>query len=94
MIGQGDIAMGGEGADSFQLLDIAPDGPLAQISDYNPAEDDLVIYYDAGLHQSPVLTTEPIADSQDVTLMLDGVAVAIVRDAAGLSVDNITLRAA
>lgn len=94
MISRGDIAMGGDGSDSFQLIDIAPDGPVAQISDFNPAEDDLIIYYDSDLHQTPVLTAEPVAGSQDVTLMLDGVAVAIVRDAAGLSVANVTLRAA
>jgi Ca2+-binding RTX toxin-like protein len=94
MMGQGDIATGGSGADSFHLVDIVPGDAVAQITDYDPAEDDLVIYYDAGLHEAPVLTAEPVAGSQDVTLLLDGVAVAIIRDAAGLAVEDIALRAA
>lgn len=94
MMGQGDIAMGGAGSDSFHLMDFAPGGPLAQISDYDPAEDGLVIYYDASLHASPVLTAEPVEGSQDVTLLLDGVAVAIIRDGIGLAIEDIALRAA
>ena len=94
MVDQGDYAMGGAGADSFHLMDFSQGGPVAQISDYNPAEDDLILYYDATLHPSPVLTAEALDGGQDVTLLLDGVAVAIVRDGAGLSVEDIALRAA
>lgn len=93
VLGAGDIAMGGDGADQFELTDHAPDLPLAEIVDYNPAEDEIVVVYDADQHDAPELTTEPVEGSDDVTLLLDGVAVALIRNAGALDLSQITLRA-
>ncbi|WP_103332164.1 calcium-binding protein [Pseudotabrizicola formosa] len=92
-LGPGDIGTGGEGADLFQLQEFGPGLPLAEIADYNPAEDQLVLIYDASLHSAPVLSAEPVEGSGDVTLMLDGVAVALIRNAPELDLEQISLRA-
>lgn len=93
ILGPGDIAMGGEGDDLFELHDHAPGLPLAEIVDYDPEADDIVVVYDADQHSAPELTTQPIEGSDDVTLMLDGVAVALIRNAVDLDLSQITLRA-
>lgn len=93
-IGPGDIAMGGAGADSFQLQDHAPGLPLSEITDYSPEEDEILVLYDPAIHPLPDLTAEAVEGSQDVTLLLDGVAVALIRDAAGLDLSLIRLQAA
>ncbi|RGP36216.1 calcium-binding protein [Pseudotabrizicola alkalilacus] len=93
-VGPGDIAMGGDGADLFQLQDFGPGLPVSDIVDYNADEDELVVLYDATIHSAPTLTAEPVDGSDDVTLLLDGVAVALIRDAAGLDLSLISLRAA
>ena len=93
-LGSGDIAMGAEGADSFVLHDVTAGSTMTEISDYDPAEDEIVVMYDPGLHASPQLSAQPIGDSDDVTLMLDGVAVAIVKGGIGMDLSQVTLRAA
>ncbi|TGD44568.1 calcium-binding protein [Pseudotabrizicola sediminis] len=91
-LGPGDIGTGGAGADVFQLQDFGPGLPVAEITDYTPTEDQLVLIYDASLHSAPVLSAEPVEGSEDVTLMLDGVAVALIRNAPDLDLSQITLR--
>ncbi|MCU0899594.1 MAG: calcium-binding protein [Cypionkella sp.] len=93
-VGAGDIAMGGDGTDTFQLQDYAPGLPVSEIVDYNPDEDDLVVVYDPAQHEAPSLTTEAVAGTEDVTLLLDGVAIALIRNAVDLDLSQITLRAA
>lgn len=94
ILGPGDIATGGDGADTFQLQDFRDGSPLAEIVDYDPDQDDIVVLYDANQHSAPELTTEPIEDSEDITLLLDGVAVALIRNAGAFDLSQITLRAA
>ena len=93
ILGAGDIAMGGDGSDQFELHDHALGLPVAEIVDYDPDTDDLVVVYDADQHLAPELTSAPVAGSDDVTLMLDGVAVALIRNAGALDLSQITLRA-
>lgn len=94
IIGAGDSAMGGNGADVFTLQDVTQGSVLAEITDYDPSEDELVVEYDPGTHPAPVLSSQSIEASEDVTLLLDGVAVAVVKGGAGLDLSQITLRAA
>lgn len=93
VLGTGDIAMGGHGADSFVLGQISDTISVAEIVDYDPAQDELVVLYDPATHADPSLTAEPVAGSDDMTLLLDGVPVAVIRDAIGLDLSQITLRA-
>lgn len=93
-LGAGDYGMGGAGADSFVLQDIYPGGPMAEISDYNPAEDKIVVMYDPAVHAAPELAMVPVEGSDDVTLTLDGVKIAMVRGGIGMDLSQVTLRAA
>lgn len=93
-LGAGDVGTGGDGADSFVLQDIYPGGPMAEINDYNPDEDEIVVMYDPAVHDSPTLEVVPVEGSTDVTLNLDGVQVAMVRGGVGLDPAQVILRAA
>jgi Ca2+-binding RTX toxin-like protein len=93
LAGAGDQAHGGSGADSFVLGDwIAAGDPAARIEDYNPAEDRLLVVYDALAHPDPVVTLEPDADHPDLArLHMNGMFLAEISGAGGLSVADITL---
>lgn len=94
MMGAGDYGNGGVGADVFGLLDIGPDDPPMQITDFNPAEDALVVLYDAVRHPDPQITLETDHDSGAIRLLLDGVTLANLTNSAGIDLGAITLRAA
>jgi Ca2+-binding RTX toxin-like protein len=89
----GDHGNGGAGADAFALHEIQSGGPVAQITDFDPAEDSLVVLYDAALHPAPVLTLDQ-TDAGGVTLLLDGVPLVNLGNAGGLDLGAIQLRAA
>jgi len=91
VLGAGDYGNGGEGADSFTLHDIHADDPPMQITDFNPAEDSLLVLYDASLHPDPQLSLQP--GSNGTTLLLDGVPLANLTTS-GFDLSNITLQAA
>ena len=93
-VGSGDYASGGDGADQFVLDDIHQGDPVAQITDYNPHEDSLVVLYDPSQHPNPELSLDVPSGSSDATVMLDGVAVANVQGGAGLSISDFILKAA
>lgn len=93
MLGAGDYANGGDGADVFGLLDVAAGDPPMQITDFDPAADTLVVLYDPALHPDPQLTVQA-EDSGATTLLLDGVALASLTNGAALDLGAITLRAA
>lgn len=94
MMGAGDYGNGGGGADVFGLLDIGPNDPPMQITDFNPAEDALVVLYDAAQHPDPRITLETDQDGGAIRLLLDGVTLANFTNAAGIDLGAITLRAA
>lgn len=91
MIGAGDFAHGGEGADDFVLGDWIGDGDVAHISDYNPNEDDIVVLFDAVAHPDPHVELITEDGSDDATVLLDGIPLAVIANGAGLSVDALTL---
>lgn len=91
-LGAGDYGNGGQGADSFVLQDFAPGSPVVQITDFDPAEDSLVVLYDAALHPDPQLTLG-IGGGATI-LMLDGVAVASLTNGASIDLSAVQLQAA
>ncbi len=93
-IGAGDTAWGDAGDDAFTLADYAPGDPPAVIADYTPGEDRIVLMYDADLHPEPIVHTEGIEGTEDVSVLLDGIQIAIVQGAAGLDWEDIELMAA
>ena len=88
----GDYGHGGAGADSFTLQDFAPGSPLVQITDFDPAEDHLVVMYDQVLHPTPELTLHQ--GEGTTTLLLDGVPLARLTNGAMLDLSQVQLRAA
>ena len=90
MIGAGDHAHGGAGADTFALADWIAGGPVATIADFNALEDEICVVYDADTHSDPVLSVEPMEGTSDVTVLLNGLPLAVVLGADGL--DPATIR--
>lgn len=94
-LGNSDIATGGAGADTFALSDWLDNGDqMARIMDYVPADDQLVVVFDAEAHPNPQVTVEPVEGTEDVTVLLNGVPLAVVQDAAGLEAQTIRLQPA
>ncbi len=91
-LGAGDYGHGGDGADSFTLQDFGPGAPLVQITDFNPAEDELVVLYDSTLHPDPALTLQTGPDA--TLLLLDGVPLANLTNGATVDLAAIRLQAA
>ena len=94
MLGAGDYGHGGAGADVFGLLDIGPNDPPIQITDFNPEEDALVVLYDAAQHPDPQLSVETDANGGATRLMLDGITLANLTNVSGIDLGAILLRAA
>ena len=93
-IGAGDYANGGSGADSFVVHDIRIGDPVAQIVDFDPSEDRLVMLYDPDLHADPRVSIHNDQGTGNALVLLDGVPVAQVLGGAGLTAADVTLQAA
>ena len=93
--GPGDWATGGEGADEFDLAGwIDEGGGIVTITDYDPAEDRLVLVYDPLVHPEPNVTvTPPEARGMAASILIDGIVVADVYGPVAPTVDDIILRA-
>ena len=74
VIGQGDIATGGNGADSFVLGDwFAPEAEAARLMDFDAAEDQLlVVFDDSDTDEGPELELRSDPDDPEVTQILVG----------------------
>ena len=94
VLGAGDHGSGDAGADVFDLSQWLGEGGFATITDYDAAEDRIVVVYDAVFHPQPQLTLAPVDGTEDVQILLDGQAVGLVSGGAGLSAEDILLRAA
>lgn len=90
LVGSGDIASGEAGSDSFVLGDWM-DGAIAQILDFDPAEDEIVVVFDPSMTSDPVLTLQTGDSPEHLTILLDGVPLAQVANAGGLDVSSIRL---
>lgn len=91
LLGAGDYATGGDGADWFELSDLSPGDQIANIADYDAHEDSLVVVFDPMMHPDPQLSLETPADSHDVVVLLDGVPLALVQGGAGMTLDDVLL---
>jgi hypothetical protein len=77
-LGAGDHGFGDAGADRFVLTQWLSEGGYATITDYNLAEDQIVLVYDAATHATPDVTVEPMEGQDAVRILIDGQAVATV----------------
>lgn len=91
-LGADDWGSGGDGADLF-MLPPNPAGPAPTIADFNPAEDSLVLRYDASSAPTPHVSVAPDPQNgANVVVFADGHAVAVVLDGAGLTADMVVLQ--
>lgn len=91
ILGGNDMGFGATGHDTFGLN--ADNQHAATISDYNPAEDHIVLQYDAAAHPNPTVTIEPgVEDDGSVAILLDGQVLAHVTDGAGMTAADVTLQ--
>lgn len=93
-LGAGDTASGGAGEDLFSLADFGPNTPPSVIADYSPDEDQIVLMYDREVHPEPVVSMEQVEGTEDMSVLLDGVQIAIVQGAGSLTAADIQLMAA
>ena len=93
-LGAGDEATGGEGEDLFTLADFGPNTPPSVITDYSAADDHIVLMYDPEVHPDPVVSMEQVEGTDHMSVLLDGVQIAIVQGAPGLTQADIQLMAA
>lgn len=93
VLGSGDHGFGDAGEDQFVLHDWLAEGGVAQVSDYDPALDQLVVVYDPAAIPDPVLSVETSADGTESTLLLNGAALAVVKGGP-VSLSDVVLRAA
>jgi hypothetical protein len=93
-LGAGDEATGGAGEDLFTLADFGPNTPPSVITDYSAEDDHIVLMYDPDVHPEPVVSMAQVEGTEDMSVMLDGVQIAIVQGALGLTEADIQLMAA
>lgn len=91
MMGDGDIVNGGSGADTF-MAGHWMDSAAAQVTDFDIAEDEIVVVFDDDMPGDPVVAITPNANSPDtMVITLDGHPVANVANATDLTLDDIEL---
>lgn len=91
LTGTGDWASGNEGGDLFALGEwIDPEDP-ATIADFEPGADQIAVVYDPDSGEDPELTLEPSETDGAMWIVLNGVKLAEVLDAEGLTSDDIVL---
>lgn len=97
ILGHGDVATGGAGADTFALDFRYDEGPeVCLITDYTHGIDQIELHYtpvfdDTGTEIPPVLSITFGPGNAYALLNLDGVQVAQLTGAAGLTTADITL---
>lgn len=90
LAGDGDIVTSGRGADLLAMGYWITD-PV-QVVDFDPAEDSLIVVYDDSAPTDPVVELRPDDSGSDqIALYLDGIHIASLAAASGVSLDNIAL---
>ncbi|KPQ07478.1 MAG: Hemolysin-type calcium-binding repeat (2 copies) [Rhodobacteraceae bacterium HLUCCA12] len=90
VVGAGDVASGGSGGDTFILGDWLDSAAPAEIMDFDPSQDRLVLAY-SGLATLPELTITTDAETGSAQVHLNGDLVALVHGSGELTTDMIAL---
>lgn len=90
--GEGDIVTTGDGADTVVAASWENVDAAVEVMDLDPAQDDLVLFYEEDGGPAPEITVEADPDDAEARqVLLDGIVVAQVRGAPHLTVDDISL---
>jgi Ca2+-binding RTX toxin-like protein len=92
MLGLGDYGHGGTGADQFVLTEYGAGDGVVKITDFDPAEDYLIILYDPALGTAPALSLQSAANGT-TSVLLDGEIVASLISSDVVNAGDIILRA-
>jgi len=91
LAGRGDVVTTGSGADTVLLGDWLTADHQAEILDFSADDDMLMVFYDE-TGPEPEITLEPDAENPaDQRLLLDGLEIARIADAAGVTLAHVTL---
>jgi Ca2+-binding RTX toxin-like protein len=92
MAGRGDIVTTGSGSDTVMLGDWLDAGHQAEILDFSVATDMLVVFYGETESAGPDIALKPDSENPaSQRLLLDGVEIAHIANAAGLTLDHVAL---
>jgi len=92
LAGQEDVVSTGAGADQVILGDWLTAGHQAEILDFSLAEDTLLVVYDDAAGEAPEVGLASDPDTPETQhLVVNGVQVATIANAAGLTLDHVTL---
>lgn len=92
LAGRDDIVTTGAGADSVILGDWLDAEHQAEILDFAPDEDSILVIYDDTAGAEPEVTLEPDDDNADhQRLLLNGEAITLIANADGLTLDHVSL---
>ncbi|MCO6384467.1 calcium-binding protein [Oceanicola sp. 502str15] len=91
VLGAGDIATGGAGADTFTLGPDRDDAAVAEILDFNSAEDGLALLWDDEAGDMPPEVTMSEGDGDLVAVFADGALIGLVHGGASLTPQDIQL---
>lgn len=90
-----DTGTGGDGADQFRVMDANDGETLVTITDFDAAADQIeVVYSEQDGLPAPEVTVSTVADTNDASILLDGVPVASLPGGAGLMAEDVVLTAA
>lgn len=94
IIGQGDVAHGGAGADTFVSGSFVETAEFAgRVEDFNPGEDRIEVIFDPAESPDPTLEVQDFADGSGADIILNGEVILSVAGAQGLDPNLIELRA-
>lgn len=92
IIGNDDIASGGEGSDLFEIGGWLSEGNGATIMDFEPDQDAIVLVYDQAEFGPPEISIEPNPDNPDDSLVrVNGEIVVAVANTPGLGAEHISV---
>lgn len=93
LVGNGDIVTAGDGADEIVLGDWLASGEAAQIMDYDPEDDSLVLIWDDSVANStePQITVTSDPDEDDQTLVWMGGTIVATVNGSDLAPSDIAL---
>jgi Ca2+-binding RTX toxin-like protein len=95
LIGAGDLATGGAGADIFRTGSYITSVDLAgHVSDFDPAQDMIELLYDPEQTPDPIVTVVDFDDGSGASILFNGTVVLTVSGAQGLDPAAIELRLA
>ncbi|UWQ95596.1 hypothetical protein K3728_18375 [Rhodobacteraceae bacterium M385] len=93
ILGQGDLAVGGAGSDTFTGGSYIESAEVAgRVADFDPSEDRIEVIFDPSVNPDPTLEVQDFADGSGANIILNGEIILSVEGAQGLDPNAIVLQ--